>query len=108
MQGLASVLQQLPGAPSASSTSLRSLNYDVFNKYRVVVQLHLGDGSLFDWEILDPAAWLSALVHRSAKLQEVWSEALQRHPVGATSPWRLVLGFDEFAPGNKMQVDNRI
>ena len=36
-------------------------------------------------------------------LRNVFLEALEMTP----SPWHLVIGFDEFAPGDKMKVNNR-
>ena len=65
-----------------------------------------GDGH-FDWFFVNPNTLVSNLVAESAELQRVFAEALRRHPSSMASPWRLVLGFDEFAtsfgwtmPGN--------
>ncbi len=64
-----------------------------------------GEGH-FDWFFVNPNALVSNLVAESAELQRAFAEALRRHPSSMARPWRLVLGFDEFAPGNKFRVDN--
>ena len=33
--------------------------------------------------------------------------AAKKHPCSAEDPWSLVIGFDEFTPGNKLAVDNK-
>jgi hypothetical protein len=32
---------------------------------------------------------------------------VRRHPPSIEHPWSLIVGFDEFTPGNKLQCDNR-
>ncbi len=35
------------------------------------------------------------------------TEAVRRHPPSIDHLWSLIVGFDEFTPGNKLQCDNR-
>lgn len=67
----------------------------------------LHGGETFEWQYVDPATWLASMVSRSPVLQDMFASAWQRSPSSSERPWRLVLGFDEFSPGNKLQVQNR-
>ena len=60
-----------------------------------------------EWTMLDPNRLLVEMGHSSARVNAVWAEAWAANPPSQARPWSLVLGFDEFAPGNKLQVDNR-
>jgi len=66
----------------------------------------VGGGDGFRWEYLSPASWMSSLIARSAALQRLFACALTRTPCTDSQPWSLVVGFDEFIPGNKLAVDN--
>jgi hypothetical protein len=81
-------------------------NLHIFNQHKVAQDLQLSDGSIFVWSFLNPHTWLPDLVERSPRLQVVFAAALERYPVSAAQPWHLAVAFDEFAPGNKLQVDN--
>ena len=91
-----------------SRATFQSVNWDLFERYKVVESVPLeGDGGEFEWEYLDPNSWMAALISHSPGLQGLFAEALHRSPCTFEQPWRLVLGFDEFAPGNKLNFDNR-
>lgn len=109
--GLAELIKKIADSPTdASSVTRRTLqlaNYDVFDRHRLKINLPMVDGTEFGWEIVNPLTWWPELVSRSPELQSVFSTALARHPVSVRQPWHLVVGFDEFAPGNKLRVDNR-
>ena len=40
------------------------------------------------------------------KLAERWIRLLQSHPCTAANPWGIVVGYDEFQPGNKFDFDS--
>ena len=42
----------------------------------------------------------------SLKLQDFFFAAIADHPCSAEAPWNAIVGFDEFAPGSQLQVDN--
>jgi hypothetical protein len=105
MKGLQEILRRLQ-CPANRST-LQRVNRDVFDQHRVVQALNTLDGGQFLWEYLGPDSWMAAVVERRPSLNAAFAEAWRRHPASPTRPWSLVLGFDEFAPGNKLQVDNR-
>jgi hypothetical protein len=90
-----------------SRRQLIDANAVVWNAHRVVdlMPLASGEGD-WSWEYLSPNGWMSALVDRSPALQRMFSAALARSPCTEQRPWSLILGFDEFTPGNKLNVDN--
>ena len=50
---------------------------------------------------------LSEMIEKSQQLAELYNRAALENPPSVERPWSLVIGFDEFAPGNKLKVDNR-
>jgi hypothetical protein len=64
------------------------------------------DGDVFRWTFVDPNRLLTEMVSHSKALEEHFWAAVQNNPPSVTRPWHLVLGYDEFAPGNKLKVDN--
>ena len=68
--------------------------------------LRLEDGKAFVWEFLDPAKLMQHIVSSSESLQRVYLRAAKRRPPSQDRPWRLVVGFDEFVQGNKLNVLN--
>lgn len=58
------------------------------------------------WSFVDPNKLLSHIVEASTLLTDLFSSAARRCPPSPQKPWSLVIGFDEFAPGNKLKVDN--
>lgn len=103
--GLQSLLSRL--GTNVSANSVKSVNHEVFERYSIKEELVLVDGQTFEWQYVDPATWLASMVGRSPVLQDMFASAWQRSPSSSERPWRLVLGFDEFSPGNKLQVQNR-
>ena len=65
-----------------------------------------GSDRTFRWTLLDPCRLLSESVSASPFLQQLITDTLERHPCSFEQQWRMVIGFDEFAPGNKLKVDN--
>ena len=63
------------------------------------------DGTEFEWELADPCKVLSVLVSESPALAETYLNAVRRSRPSHTNPWHLVVGLDEFTPGNKLRVD---
>jgi hypothetical protein len=65
------------------------------------------EGGFVDWEFADPNTLLVSLVEHSSALNRLFTEAVRISPPSVVKPWSLVVGFDEFVPGNKLKVDNR-
>ena len=71
-----------------------------------VIELPLEDGGSFDWEVADPSLLTSLAIRESSQMEEVFFQALHRHPCSAEAPWSLVVVFDEFTPGNVLKPHN--
>ena len=65
------------------------------------------DGGEITWELADPCKLLQLTLERSPQLQHRYGLALRRHECTAQHPWCIIVGFDEFTPGNKRNGDNR-
>ena len=74
---------------------------------RVTKQLDRESGGPYQWSFCCPNLMLSMLISESEELQALYSRALDETPNSMDKPWSLAIGFDEFAPGNKLKVDNR-
>ena len=51
-----------------------------------------------------PGLLLSCAVAESPSLQRLFRDALRIRPCSREAPWSLVVGYDEFVPGNKLQL----
>jgi len=67
----------------------------------------VGGSGEYEWEFADPVTLVQDSVMRSASLAKLFADTAHQFPPSLSSPWRLVVAFDEFAPGNKLKVDNR-
>jgi len=110
--GLARLLKRLSDADDVPVEVFRkrlmSANKDEFRKHEWKIQLQLADGEPWTWSLLDPATTLSTLLEKSKDLQAVYADAWRRVRCSPESPWRLVVAFDEFTPGNKLNLDTGI
>jgi hypothetical protein len=61
----------------------------------------------FEWEYASPTSLLQLTLMECPKLQTLYADALRLHPCREDKPWSIVMGFDEFAPGSQLVVDNR-
>ena len=78
-----------------------------FESVRCIESMPLIEGGFVDWEFADPNTLLVSLVEHSPALNRLFTEAVRISPPSVVKPWSLVVGFDEFVPGNKLKVDNR-
>lgn len=104
---LASIAESGPDVVSHSRNRLLDVNHQLFVEHSVTELMPLKSGGDFAWQYLCSCKWLSAMVNRSPSLQELFRAALAKSPCSSVRPWHLVVGFDEFSPGNKLAVDNR-
>ena len=111
-QGLLNILRELKATQGDIWDScpvgvkrLRKVEGKEFSMLRVSEEITLVDGERFIWEFADPGLLLSRLVNESAALQDLFGSVM---PAGASEvAWNCVVAFDEFAPGNKLKVNNR-
>ena len=69
-------------------------------------RLSLEDGGEFVWHFLDPNLFLSRLVHNCPAFASAIRAAWLREPSSTARPWRICVAWDEYTPGNSLQVDN--
>ena len=102
--GLSTLLTTLrrQGMPEVTSTHYaREANMDLFMSLRRVIPMPLeSGGGTCDWELADPNLLLSVALERCAQLNHLFAEAIARKPPKLNDPWRLVIGFDAFMPGD--------
>ena len=109
-QGLSRLLKKLSGKDDgpAENTIVRhlaELNSAAFKTLGWEVPVRLTDGRQWIWRLLDPCKTLAAIVEKSPGMQALYAQAWRRTPPTPATPWRVVLGFDEFTPGNKQSLD---
>ena len=113
---LSSLLRRLKENPAAIESfgdSYRALTKDYHKNFDMVAcsdqfaytaesKMH---GS-FTLEYADPALLCQHVLSHCPKLAERWIRSLQSHPCTAANPWGIVVGYDEFQPGNKFDFDS--
>lgn len=107
MQGLADLLSKAaPGEASISTVRHRLMeeNRDLFDKLHKTLRVPLVDGGEMAWHVLDLPKAINHSLESSPGLAELYSDALLRSPVSSGRQWSVCLAFDEFCPGNKLQV----
>jgi hypothetical protein len=77
-----------------------------FDELAVTVNMPLTLGGTFMWEFVHPSRVVPHMVAEAPLLASVFKRAIAEHPPSIEHPWRLVVAWDEFAPGNKLKVDN--
>ena len=78
-----------------------------FEAVEATIPLTMEDGTSWDWPLCDPNKLMQKLVAESAGMAALFASAAAASPPSAEKPWRMVVGFDEFVPGNKLKIDNR-
>ena len=109
IRGLVDLIGTLRDDPEALVSKFRveEAILEPFRQIRHTETLPLHDGTTFDWEFCDPNLLLAKVVAESPALAALYADAANKHPCSAEDPWSLVIGFDEFTPGNKLAIDNK-
>ena len=101
--GLSQLLKKLRGVDvselAATRYQLREANLQCYRKLQHTEAMPLTSSGAFDWELLHPNLLLAEMVGQPTAFQSHVIEAFRRRPPSTTSPWNLVIGFDEFTPG---------
>jgi hypothetical protein len=85
-----------------ASTSREFLSRHVHNNFRGlkhIIKLPLKNGTEFDWVVADPGKLLAETVNANVHLQGLLQQVISGEPLS------VILGFDEFIPGNKLAYD---
>lgn len=106
IKGLGKLLHELRQA--GSSTSLYDANLVRFLKVRHLESLPmLHGGGDFQWELAHPCKLVALLIQESAELERLFIAAAARHRCDYNHRWKIIVGFDEFVPGNKLRLHNQ-
>ena len=100
---LTRILARLEGK-SQSKRNVVNARHAKFTSVKHVIRVPLQEGGHFDWSICHPGLLLTRVVEDSPALQAAFKEALRTSPCGPQHPWRLMVGFDEHIPGNKLAL----
>ena len=92
------------GEERPSREALQAARTRKFRSLATTLHVETKDGTGWDWTLCHPNLLLSQMVNESPSLQQIFSDALRARPCSKESPWNLVIGYDEFVPGNKLQV----
>lgn len=76
-----------------------------FSEVQFTLSLELEAGGRWDWQFCDPGVLLRLLVQKPS-LQRAYAEAWSKNPGSIGNPWHLVVGFDEYQPGNALAHAN--
>jgi hypothetical protein len=77
-----------------------------FNEIHTQIRLPLADGGEHAWHLLHPGRLVASMIRWCPVLEDAFVDAVERSPPTISEPWSLIVGFDEFTPGNKLRVDN--
>ena len=105
-KALQTIMRQLEGS-APNERALTDARQARFATLQTTLPLELErDGSTWDWPVCHPGHLLTRLVSESGMLQDMVADALAKNPCSKATPWTLLVGFDEFVPGNKLQLHN--
>jgi len=110
LTGLASLLHKLNVSEELSEERIRHVlmdaNHAILDECGDDINIPLTNGTEFNLAIADVCKYFAKLVESSPAVAQVYGEAVRRYPPGVDSPWHLVIGYDEFIPGNKLSVEH--
>lgn len=86
-------------AGGSSRQNLGRVNQELYMKLRVVIDMPMESGNPFPWEFINPNLMLTHMAETSLPFGRLLATAIQREPPIHEKPWRLVIAFDEYTPG---------
>ena len=90
-----------------SRHKLEGLARERFLQVRRAITLPLDGGGEHVWHVADFMLLVASTVRSSPVMEELFSNALQRSPCSPSSPWRLLVTWDEFTPGSLLRPQNQ-
>ena len=92
-----------------SERQVRQNYHELWNHVRITEQLPAADGTSDEctWELADVSRLITLVLENSPQLQDIYAAALEQHPGTIDRPWKLLVGFDEYAPGSQLKCDNK-
>ena len=107
IKGLADILKRVraENAQNRSAKALYEANLARFLSIRHIESVPMLRGDDFQWEMAQPCRLLTLMVSECSELNHLFVAAVARYP--PNHRWRLVIGFDEYIPGAKLQLHNQ-
>ena len=103
-------MQQLRDSPALLDSSRRDIsaaNSEAFNQVATTIKLPSNDSDdTIDWTLAHPNWLLTKTAEQCPHVAQVLLETMQKHPPTKERPWGLIVGFDEFTPGDLMHGHN--
>ena len=107
--GLTELLQKIKkeGAESvldASRADMLKARSELYDQVKLGIDVHMTEGPDWRWELIDPLKLLPKAIELAPAFRTLFGNAVRRSPPSAQNPWRLVIGFDGFTPGDSSNV----
>ena len=109
-EGLQEILRVVSANPEALDAKRRDMyraSRDLLSGVKMTLEMPTLKGPAFNWVFLHPGRLVTKLTEESSEISEIFATAFNKKKPTFNDPWTLVVGFDEFVPGNKLAVDNR-
>ena len=98
------ILQAREGSDAPSARVLRAARLERFDAVMRTIEVETDDGGTWTWPLCQPNLLFAIMASESAPFQQLIRESLRASPCSRERPWNLLVGFDEFVPGNKLQL----
>ena len=91
---------------AVSWRQLQKTNRSRFEQVKHTITLPAEDGGEVAISMAHPMRLLTLLLHENANFRTWFEESWRTRPSSTTQPWQLLVGWDEFVPGNKLALQN--
>ena len=98
------ILQAREGSDAPSARVLRAARLERLDAVMRTIEVETDDGGTWTWPLCQPNLLFATMASESAPFQQLIRESLRASPCSRERPWNLLVGFDEFVPGNKLQL----
>jgi len=98
------IIGALENEPAPSWKSLQRARKSRFESVMTKLSVATLDGGTWDWPLCQPNLLFATMVSESECLRSLVAAAIRASPCSREKPWSLVVGYDEFVPGNKLQL----
>ena len=107
LEELLEVLRDHPELLEATHHEVQDEFHARWKRLSTTIPLELVGGGTWDWPVVDPGLLLQSLLAENPNIFSLFAESMINAPCTQERPWHTLVGFDEFAPGDKLKVDNR-
>ena len=98
------ILQAREGSDAPTCDDLRAARHERFDAVVRTIEVETDDGGTWTWPLCQPNLLFAMMASESAPFKQLIRESLIASPCSRDRPWSLLVGFDEFVPGNKLQL----